>query len=90
MGTNTTSCGDAPRRAGELPINLLIFSITRYRRDFRKYLIRAAQRSAAKVRHACFRNEIIFSWADAERIEFSGHSNSCELEQMIRSACNLG
>jgi hypothetical protein len=69
--------------AGGLPVNLLIFANTRYHRDFRKYLIGAAERSGGKALHLCGRDKLILSWADAERAEYSTNCNSYGLRQII-------
>jgi len=69
--------------AGGLPVNLLIFANTRYHRDFRKYLIGAAERSGGKALHLCGRDKLILSWADAERAEYSTNCNSYGLRQVI-------
>ncbi len=62
-----------------MPINLLIFAITHYRRDFRKYLMRAAERAGGRALHVRFREKVVFSWADAERVEYSTSANSYAL-----------
>jgi hypothetical protein len=79
-----------PRMAGELPVNLLIFANTRYRRDFRKYLMGAAERSGGKALHLCARDKLIFSWAEAERAEYSTNSNSYGLRQTISQRLQPG
>jgi len=73
-----------------LPINLLTFAITRYRRDFRKYLMRAAERSGGSALHVLFRETVIFSWADAERINCPTSANAYALRQMIRERLQPG
>ncbi len=73
-----------------MPVNLLTFTITRYRRDFRKYLIRAAERSGGKALHVFFLDKIILSWADAERFECSINCNSYALEQIIKERLQPG
>jgi hypothetical protein len=44
-----------------LPINLLIFAITHYRRDFSKYPTRAAERAGGRALHVRFRETVFFS-----------------------------
>jgi hypothetical protein len=73
-----------------LPINFLTFAITRHSRDFRKYLMRAAERSGGSALHVLFREQVIFSWADAERIEYSTSANSYALGQIIRERLQPG
>jgi hypothetical protein len=66
-----------------LPVNLLIFANTRYHRDFRKYLMDAAERSGGNALHLSARETLILSWAGAERAEYSTHCNSHGLLQNI-------
>ncbi|MGA7294077.1 MAG: hypothetical protein WBW85_16200 [Terriglobales bacterium] len=73
-----------------MPINLLAFAITRYRRDFRKYLMRAAERSGGSALHVLFREKVTFSWADAERVDYSTSANSYALGQIIRERLQPG
>jgi hypothetical protein len=73
-----------------LPINLLILAITRYRRDFRKYLMRAAERSGGSALHVSFGDKTVFSWADAERIDYPAKCNSYGLEGTIRDRLQPG
>jgi hypothetical protein len=73
-----------------VPINLLTFAITRYRRDFRKYLMRAAERSGGSALHVLFREKVTFSWADAERVDYSTSANSYALGQIIRERLQPG
>jgi hypothetical protein len=73
-----------------LPVNLLTFSITRYRRDFRKYLMRAAERFGGNALHVFFLDKFIFSWADAERFEFSTDCNPYTLREIIRDHMKQG
>ena len=73
-----------------MPINLLTFAITRYRRDFRKYLMRAAERSGGSALHVLLREKVTFSWADAERVDYSTSANSYALGQIIRERLQPG
>ena len=73
-----------------MPINLLTFAITDCRRDFRKYLMRAAERSGGRALHVLFREKVIFSWADAEPVEYSTSVNSYALGQIIRERLQPG
>ena len=73
-----------------MSVNLVIFTNKRYHHDFRKYLMRAAQRSGGTVLHVCFLDRIILSWGDAERVERPTSSNSYALEQMIRVHLKAG
>jgi hypothetical protein len=73
-----------------LPVNLLTFTITRYRRDFRKYLMRAAERCGGNALHVFFLDKIILSWADAERFEFSTGCNSYVVQEIIRDHLKRG
>jgi hypothetical protein len=73
-----------------VPINLLTFASTRYRRDFRKYLMRAAERSGGSALHVLFREKVTFSWADAERVDYSTSANSYALGQIIRERLQPG
>ncbi len=73
-----------------MPVNLLTFSITRYRRDFRKYLMRAAERFGGNALHVFFLDKIFFSWADAERFEFSTDCNPYTLREIIRDHMKQG
>ncbi len=66
-----------------MPVNLLILTITQYRRDFRKYLMGAAERSGGKTLHILCEDKLILSWAGAERVEYSTKSNSHGLRQII-------
>jgi hypothetical protein len=66
-----------------LSVNLLILTNTRYQRDFRKYLMAAAERSGGNALHACARETLILSWAGAERAEYSTNCNSHEFRQTI-------
>lgn len=76
--------------AGGLPVNLLILANTRYQRDFRKYLMAAAERAGGNALHVCARETLILSWAGAERAEYSTNSNSYGLRQMISDRLQLG
>jgi hypothetical protein len=67
-----------------LPVNLLVFAITRYQCDFRKYLMGAAERSGATALHVLFRDQLILSWGGAERAEYSTNYSSDELGHMIK------
>ena len=78
------------RGAGGLLVNLLTFTITRYRRDFRKYLMRAAERFGGNALHVFFLDKIIHSWADAERFEFSTDCNPYGLQEIIRDRLKHG
>ena len=73
-----------------MPINLLTFAITRYSRDFRKYLMRAAERSGGSALHVWFQEKVTFSWADAERVDYSTSANSYALGQIIRERLQPG
>ena len=72
-----------PRGAGGLPVNLLTLTITQYHRDFRKYLMGAAERSGGKALHILCEDKLILSWAGAERAEYSTSRNSFGLRQII-------
>jgi hypothetical protein len=72
-----------PEGAGGLPVNLLTLTITQYRRDFRKYLMGAAERSGGKALHILCEDKLILSWAGAERVEYSTSRNSFGLQQII-------
>ncbi len=73
-----------------MPVNLLIFTNTSYRRDFRKYLMGAAERSGGNALHLSAREKLILSWAGAERAEYSANGNSNELRQLIRDRLKPG
>ena len=73
-----------------MPVNLLVFAITRYHRDFRKYLIGAAERAGGKALHILLRDQLILSWAEAERAEYYTKWNSDELAQMIKDHLQPG
>jgi hypothetical protein len=73
-----------------LPVNLLIFANTRYHRDFRKYLIGAAERSGGKGLHLSAREKLILSWADAERAEYSTNCNAYGLREVISNHLQPG
>ena len=66
-----------------MPVNLLVFAMPQYRRDFRKYLMGAAERSGGKALHILCEDKLILSWADAERAEYSTSCNSYGLRQII-------
>ena len=72
-----------------MPVNLLIFTNTSYRRDFRKYLMGAAERSGGNALHLSAREKLILSWAGAERAEYSANGNSNELRQLISDRLSL-
>ena len=54
-----------------------------YHRDFRKYLMGAAERSGGKALHILCRDKLVLSWAGAERAEYSTTCNPDGLRQMI-------
>jgi hypothetical protein len=66
-----------------LPVNLLSLTITQYRRDFRRYLMGAAERSGGKALHILCEDKFVLSWAGAERVEYSTKRNSLGLQQII-------
>ena len=71
-------------------VNLLVFANTRYHRDFRKYLMGAAERSGGNALHLSARDTLILSWAGAERAEYSTNCNSYGLRQMISDRLRPG
>ena len=73
-----------------MPVNLLIFTNTSYRRDFRKYLMGAAERSGGNALHLSARDKLILSWADAERVEYSTSCNAYGLRQLISDRLQPG
>src|SRR5579871_883414 len=73
-----------------MPVNLLIVTNTSYRRDFRKYLMGAAERSGGNALHLSAREKLVVSWADAERAEYSANGDSNELRQLIRDRLQPG
>lgn len=73
-----------------MPINLVTFAITRHSRDFRKYLMRAVERSGGSALHVLFREQVILSWADAERVDYSTSANCYALGQIIRERLQPG
>ena len=66
-----------------MPVNLLVCAMPQYNRDFRKYLMAAAERSGGKSLHILCRDKLILSWAGAERAEYSTTFNSYGLRQII-------
>lgn len=66
-----------------MPVNLLVCAMPQYHRDFRKYLMAAAERSGGKSLHILCRDKLILSWAGAERAEYSTTFNSYGLRQII-------
>jgi hypothetical protein len=73
-----------------LPINLIILANTHYHRDFRKYLMRAAERSGGSALHVLFREKVTFSWAGAQRVDYSTSANCYALAQIIRGRLQPG
>jgi hypothetical protein len=73
-----------------LPVNLLIFANTLYHRDFRKYLMAAAERSGGKALHILCKDTLILSWVGAEHAEYSTNCNSYGLRQIISDRLQPG
>jgi hypothetical protein len=76
--------------ADGLPVNLLIFANTLYRRDFRKYLMGVAEQSGGKALHVLCRDKLVLSWAGAERVEYSTNCSSYGMRQMITDRLQPG
>ena len=74
----------------DCPLTSLVFANTRYHRDFRKYLMGAAERSGGKALHLSARDKLIFSWADAERAEYSTDCNAYGLREIISNRLQPG
>ena len=66
-----------------MPVNLLVLGMPDYRRDFRRYLMSAAERSGGKALHILCKDTLVISWAGAERIEYSSNCDTNELRQLI-------
>ena len=64
-------------------LNLLIVSSKRYSTDFRKYLMRAAERTGARALHVYAAEKLILSWDDAERVEFGTNSHYHAIRNQI-------
>ena len=73
-----------------MPVNLLIFANTLYHRDFRKYLMAAAERSGGKALHILCKDTLILSWVGAEHAEYSTNCNSYGLRQIISDRLQPG
>ena len=63
--------------------NLLVFANKRYNSDFRKYLMRAAERSGARALHLFAHEKLILSWGGAERAEYVLDCNLETLQHAI-------
>lgn len=66
-----------------MPVNLLVLSMPQYNRDFRKYLMAAAERSGGKALHILCKDKLVVSWTGAERAEYSANGNHDELRRVI-------
>jgi hypothetical protein len=66
-----------------MPVNLLVLAMPQYHRDFRKYLMGAAERSGGKALHILCKDRLILSWGGAERAEYSANNSSPEVQQII-------
>ena len=73
-----------------MPVNLLVFAMPEYHRDFRKYLMGAAERSGGKALHILCKDEFILSWAGAERVEYSTNCNAYGLREIINNHLQPG
>ena len=73
-----------------MPVNLLVFGMPEYRRDFRRYLMAAAERSGGMALHVLCKDKLVVSWAGAERAEYSANGDSNELRQLIRDRLQPG
>ena len=73
-----------------MPVNLLVFGMPEYRRDFRRYLMRAAERSGGTALHVLCKDKLVVSWAGAGRIEYSSNCDSNDLRQLIRDRLQPG
>ncbi len=68
--------------------NLLLLSNKRYHTDFRKYLMRAAERADARALHIYCWEQIILSRHGSEYATFASSVNEHEILQLVRE--NLG
>ena len=73
-----------------MPVNLLVLAMPEYSRDFRKYLMAAAELAGGKALHILCRDNLVLSWAGAERAEHSATSNPDELRKIIRDRLTPG
>ena len=85
-----SSRADKLDRKGVMPVNLLVFGMPEYRRDFRRYLMGAAERSGGMALHVLCKDKLVVSWAGAERAEYSANGDSNELRQLIRDRLQPG
>jgi hypothetical protein len=55
------------------PVNMLVFGMPEYRRNFRGYLMAAAERAGGTALHVWCKDKLVASWAGAERAEYSSN-----------------
>jgi hypothetical protein len=90
MAQSSDKLWPAQSGARGLPVNLIVFTNKQYQLDFRKYLLRVAERSGAKTLHLSVRGNVVLSWAGAERAEYSTNCDPHELRGIIEQQLEPG